>query len=138
MKRYQSGRLQRGFTLLEVMIVVAIIAMLAVVAVPSYLRARKRNQAVRVLDGARALEQAINLYTVENNLPGSQVIGPGDVSYFVPYLKTGSELATSLPNDLLGNPYVMTTLDGVPKVSSTTFNALSDVAPAEFWKPYYP
>ncbi len=36
-----------GFTLVEIMIVVAIIALLAAIAVPGFLRARKRSQASR-------------------------------------------------------------------------------------------
>ncbi len=39
-----------GFTLVEIMIVVAIIALLAAIAVPGFLRARKRSQASRVLN----------------------------------------------------------------------------------------
>jgi prepilin-type N-terminal cleavage/methylation domain-containing protein len=39
-----------GFTLVEIMIVVAIIALLAAIAVPNFLRARKRSQATRVLE----------------------------------------------------------------------------------------
>ena len=35
----------KGFTLVEIMIVVALIALLAAIAVPSFLRARKRSQA---------------------------------------------------------------------------------------------
>ena len=29
-------------------------------------------------------------------------------------------------------------VDSIPKLSSTTFNALSDVAPSDFWSPFYP
>ena len=39
-----------GFTLVEIMIVVAIIALLAAIAVPGFLRARKRSQASRILN----------------------------------------------------------------------------------------
>ena len=39
-----------GFTLVEIMIVVAIIALLASIAVPNFLRSRKRSQATHVLE----------------------------------------------------------------------------------------
>ena len=42
-----------GFTLVEIMIVVAIIALLAAIAVPNFLRARKRSQATRCLEDLR-------------------------------------------------------------------------------------
>jgi hypothetical protein len=38
--------------------------------------------------------------------------------------------------DLFGQNYGPFTVDTGPKVSTTTFNALSDVAPATFWSPY--
>ncbi len=48
---------QRGaFALAEIMIVVAIIALLAAIAVPNFLRARKRSQATRVLEDLRMVD----------------------------------------------------------------------------------
>jgi len=44
-----------GFTLVEIMIVVAIIALLAAIAVPGFLRARKRSQASRILNDLRTV-----------------------------------------------------------------------------------
>src|SRR6266436_344506 len=45
-----------GFTLVEIMIVVAIIALLAAIAVPGFLRARKRSQATRILNDLRMID----------------------------------------------------------------------------------
>ncbi len=131
-------REKRGFTLVELMLVVATIALLAVIAIPNYIRTRKRSQTVTILDGVRVLENAITLYTTENNRLGTQAISTTDMPSFLPYVKTGSPFYSLLPNDLLGNPFVLTTLDGAPKVSSLTFGALSDAAPMSFWSPYYP
>jgi hypothetical protein len=39
--------------------------------------------------------------------------------------------------DLLGNPFGPEfAVDSLPKVPQPTYEALSDVAPAEFWSPY--
>ena len=45
------------------MIVVAIIALLAAIAVPGFLRARKRSQARRVLNDLRMIDAAVDQYT---------------------------------------------------------------------------
>ena len=56
-----------GFTLVEIMIVVAIIALLAAIAVPNFLRARKRSQATRILEDLRLLDAASDQYALETN-----------------------------------------------------------------------
>ena len=56
-----------GFTLVEIMIVVAIIALLAAIAVPNFLRARKRSQATRILEDLRMIDSAIDQYAIETN-----------------------------------------------------------------------
>jgi len=56
-----------GFTLVEIMIVVAIIALLAAIAVPGFLRARKRSEASRILNDLRLIDSAVDQYAVENN-----------------------------------------------------------------------
>jgi type II secretory pathway pseudopilin PulG len=55
------------------MIVVAIIAMLAAIAVPNFLRSRKRSQATRVLEDLRMIDSAIDEYAIETNKTGSAV-----------------------------------------------------------------
>src|SRR4051812_30097104 len=56
-----------GFTLVEIMIVVAIIALLASIAVPGFLRARKRSQASRILNDLRLIDSAVDQYAIETN-----------------------------------------------------------------------
>jgi prepilin-type N-terminal cleavage/methylation domain-containing protein len=126
-----------GFTLVEIMIVVAIIALLAAIAVPNFLRARKRSQATRMLEDLRIIDSAIDQYAIETNKAGGATVNFTDIQY---YLKKGSVIYNSNATDLLGNKYSGGTfsVDSLPKLSSTTFNALSDVAPSDFWSPYYP
>ena len=122
-----------GFTLVEIMIVVAIIALLAAIAVPNFLRARKRSQASRVLEDLRVIDGAQDQYAIEHNKKaGDPCLWP-DVQV---YLKKGTALYSSSGTDIFGNAFVAAAVDQTPKVATATFNQLSDVAPAEFWSPY--
>jgi len=62
-----------AFTLIEIMLVVSIIALMAAIAVPSFLRARKRSQAVTAKNDLRLIDHAIEQYAVETRavLPSS-------------------------------------------------------------------
>ena len=122
-----------GFTLVEIMIVVAIIALLAAIAVPNFLRSRKRSQATQVLEDLRVIDGAIDLYSIEFNKSNGNAIAWADIQL---YIKKGSRLYTSGGKDILGNDFTIPTVENSPRVSATTFTALSDVAPASFWSPY--
>ena len=124
-----------GFTLVEIMIVVAIIALLAAIAVPNFLRARKRSQATRILEDLRIIDSAIDQYAIENNKSGGATVSWTDIQN---YLKKGSVLYNSQGTDLLSNTYGAFSVDNLPKLSSTSFCKLSDVAPSDFWSPFYP
>ena len=130
------NKLQRrrgGFTLVEIMIVVAIIALLASIAVPGFLRARKRAQASRVINDLRHLDGAIDQYALETNKPGDFVATFTDLRV---YLKPGGTLYNT-GHDIFGNQYGPSfTVDFPPKLPPNTWVALSDVAPADFWSPY--
>src|ERR1700683_3513996 len=76
-----------GFTLVEIMIVVAIIALLAAIAVPNFLRARKPSQATRILEDLRIIDSSIDQYAIENNKSTGATVQWSDVQN---YLKTGS------------------------------------------------
>jgi len=122
-----------GFTLVEIMIVVAIIALLAAIAVPGFLRARKRSQASRVINDLRLIDSAVDQYAIENNKASGASV---PITEWTKYLKNGTSLFVS-GNDILGNAYGPQTVDTLPKVTTATYNALSDVAPDPFWSPYH-
>jgi prepilin-type N-terminal cleavage/methylation domain-containing protein len=127
-----------GFTLVEIMIVVGIIALLAAIAVPNFLRARKRSQATRCLEDLRIIDSACDEYAIENNKTTGNAVAWTDVQV---YVKKGSVIYNSSGFDLFGNAYngnATFSVDSIPKLNSTTFSKLSDVAPTSFWSPYYP
>ncbi len=121
-----------GFTLVEIMIVVAIIALLAAIAVPGFLRARKRSQATRILNDLRMIDSAVDQYAIETNRITGFVVATAD---WTSYLKSGTVLYNT-GNDLLGHAYGGQTVDTLPAVPLASYNGLSDVAPASFWSPY--
>jgi prepilin-type N-terminal cleavage/methylation domain-containing protein len=123
-----------GFTLVEIMIVVAIIALLAAIAVPGFLRARKRSQASRILNDLRMIDSAVDQYAIETNRTTGNAVAIID---WTNYLKKGTQLYTT-GKSLLGSAYGAQSVDSIPQVPTSDYNALSDVAGVGFWSPYGP
>jgi prepilin-type N-terminal cleavage/methylation domain-containing protein len=131
----RRSHVRAGFTLVEIMIVVAIIALLAAIAVPNFLRARKRSQATRILEDLRVIDGAIDQYAIETNKAGGASVSWSDIQS---YIKRGSKLYNSTGKDLFNNSFANGSfkVDTIPVVATGTYNELSDVAPAEFWSPF--
>lgn len=121
-----------GFTLVEIMIVVAIIALLAAIAVPGFLRARKRSQASRIINDLRLIDSAVDQYAIENNKATGSTVNTAD---WTAYMKLGSSLYNT-GQDLFGDGYGVQTVDTLPKVPANAWNTLSDVADTNFFSPY--
>lgn len=58
---------RRGFTLIELMIVIAIIAILAGVLIPNYVRARSKSQLTACQAGLKSIATALEVYATENS-----------------------------------------------------------------------
>ncbi|MGI8431723.1 MAG: type II secretion system protein [Chthoniobacterales bacterium] len=127
-----NSKRRAGFTLVEIMIVVAIIALLAAIAVPGFLRARKRSQASRIVNDLRLIDAAVDQYAIENNKTTGSTVKTVD---WIVYMKKGSSLYNTAA-DLFNQTYGQQTVDSLPKVPATTWATLSDVAGTDFFSPY--
>lgn len=80
---------QQGFTLVEMMIVVAIIAILVAVLMPNFIRARAQAQTASCMMNLKEIATALELYQTDNDrypAATNQALDGSDAS-LLPYLK---------------------------------------------------
>lgn len=77
---------RKGFTLVEIMIVVAIIGLLAAIAIPNFVKARETAQKNACINNLRQIEGAIQQWALENKKTGTSAVTSADVG---PYIKGG-------------------------------------------------
>ena len=81
-KDKQNQRQKRGFTLIELMIVIAIIGILAAIAVPNFTQARKKAKLKACVANMSTLDSALEMYMMENNVTQAPAL-----SELAPYMQ---------------------------------------------------
>jgi general secretion pathway protein G len=101
----------RGFTLIEVMVVVVILSILAAIVVPRIMDRPEQARVTKAKSDIRALEAALNLYRLDNMIYPSTDQGlealvnePTDAPEPKNWKQGG--YIDRLPNDPWGNPYL--------------------------------
>jgi prepilin-type N-terminal cleavage/methylation domain-containing protein len=106
-----------AFTLVEIMIVVAIIGLLAAIAIPNFVRARTTSQQNACINNLRQIDGAIQQWALENGKAVSSAVTSGNVA---PFLGRGS--AGAFPKCPSGGGYSLTTVSAAPTCSLSTGN----------------
>jgi prepilin-type N-terminal cleavage/methylation domain-containing protein len=101
-----------GFTLVEIMIVVAIIGLLAAIAIPNFVKARTTAQANACINNLRQIDGAIQQWALETKKAANDPVQLTDVE---PYIKL--DAANTLPDCPAGGTYAVTTVDEPPSCS---------------------
>ena len=80
-----------GFTLVEIMIVVAIIGLLAAIAIPNFVRARTSAQTNACINNLRQIDSAKEQWAIENNqVDGADATTAVNGLTYLDYIKGGA------------------------------------------------
>ena len=140
MERNTKTGKQNGFTILELMIVMTIIAILAAIAIPQYMQTLVRAKETVLLDNQRAINEVIDQYTADKKKAPQSLQDLVDAHYFreIP-IDPITKMPDWVPKMDSGVSYTDQTESGIGNVCSASSGISSDgQTPYNTWGPNCP
>ena len=101
----------QGFTLVEIMIVVALIGLLAAIAMPSWVRARTTSQNNACINNLRQISGATQQWALDNRKGPDVTVAPDEI---LPYLKSAVVCPAGSSAATFGSTYRVITVADAP------------------------
>jgi prepilin-type N-terminal cleavage/methylation domain-containing protein len=107
MKNKQLNR--RGFTLVEIMIVVAIIGLLAAIAIPNYKLARDRSRMTSCVTNLHRIDGAIQEWAMESRKQSGEHVTYDDIKVYM-----RNAVVCPSGGTTFGDSYEISSVDSLP------------------------